>query len=643
MLPFHWEGHLGRHILAIAIGVVVSATAGTVILIAAIVSLAPEIDGNADLYALNQPPAYSFVDAKGVEIGHHGPVVGERLKLADMPPFLPAAFLAMEDRNFYDHGGIDPRGVVRAAVANYQSGATVQGGSTITQQLVKILFLTPERSFERKLREIGGAWELERKLSKEQILELYLNRIYLGSGAYGVDGAARVYFGKSAKDVNIAEAALLAALTRAPSVYTPHRDAALARQRAQMVLDVMVETGTVAPSVAEQAKKKPAVMVAEKPQSDRYYFFDAATEEVQRLVPGADGDLVIRTTFDPGLYAVARGAIQGVMATPRARRLRASQVSVVAMEPNGAVRALIGGRNYSISQFNRATQAKRQPGSAFKPFVYLAAMEKGMTPDSIRGGVTLNNALVHSRNSVALALQQSVGTRKVIGAAERMGFMSDLRAVPSLALGTSEVTNLELTGAYAGFASGGWKATPYFVVEARKPNGEIVYRHADTRTRIVDQEILLDMNAMMFDVIEVGTAEAARLADHEAAGKTGTSNDYRDAWFVGYTPQLVTGVWVGNDDFSPMKGVTGGMLPAEIWKRFMTTALKNKAYVPLPRSIPALVVEPKPVPPMAYEYKRDPYYSAGARPPPPDPYYNPYYGQRPYYGSGLNYDSRFRR
>ena len=332
------------------------------------------------------------------------------------------------------------------------------------------------------------------------------------------------------------------------------------------------------------------------------------------------------------------------MATPRARRLKAYEVSLVAMEPDGAVRALIGGRNYSLSQFNRATQAKRQPGSAFKPLVYLAAMESGLTPDSIRGGVTLTNALAHSRNSVALNLQQSVGTRKVTRAAERMGINSELRAVPSLALGTSEVTNLELTGAYAAFASGGWKATPYFVTEARRPNGERVYRHAEAKSLAVDHEILLDMNAMMFEVIEEGTAKAARLTRHEAAGKTGTSNANRDAWFVGYTPQLVTGVWVGNDNFSPMNGVTGGMLPAEIWKRFMTPALKNAKYVPLPRSVPAPVLEPEPTPPMAYEYEysRDPYYSAGAYwPPQPhsnntaarrsalaDPYYDPYYNSR---------------
>ena len=283
---------MGRRILTIAIGVVVSAAAGAVILIAAIVSMAPEIDGHADLYALNRPPAYSFVDAKGIEIGHYGPVVGERLRLANMPSFLPAAFLAMEDRNFFDHGGVDPRGVARAALANYRSGTTVQGGSTITQQLVKILFLTPERSFDRKLREIGRAWELKRKLSKEKILELYLNRIYLGSGAYGVDGAARVYFGKSAKDVTLAEAALLAALTRAPSTYSPHRDAALATQRAGLVLDALVETGAVKQAAAELARNKPATMVAVKTQSDRYYFFDATTEEIRRLAP-SEGDLVI--------------------------------------------------------------------------------------------------------------------------------------------------------------------------------------------------------------------------------------------------------------------------------------------------------------------------------------------------------------
>lgn len=543
-----------RRMVKIAGGVVGVGVVGALAVFGTINAYRPSIDPHADLYALQRPIAYTFVDAKGAIVGHHGAIVGERLKLADLPDFLPAAFLAMEDRKFYAHRGVDWRAMVRAFLVNTRAGDTVQGGSTITQQLVKILFLTPERTVDRKLREIGGAWTLEASLSKDQILELYLNRIYLGSGAYGVDGAARTYFGKSARDVTLSEAAMLAALTRSPSAYTPRHDLQQARARANIVLGAMLEAGLYDPEAIKAAKAAPATTSNRSTELARAYFFDAAAEEVRRLIPGETHDLIVLTTFDAELQNAANAAVEGVLTAKSASASRASQASLVAMEPNGAVRALVGGRDYAASQFNRATQAKRQPGSAFKAFVYLAAMESGASPWDYRtygdSDVTLADGIARSLNSVATNLQQEVGTKNVIRAAEKMGIRSGLRAVPSLALGTSEVTPLELTGAYAGFASGGYKVTPYFVVEARTPDGDVVYRlDAPLAPRVIRENISLNMNAMLLGVVETGTARAARIADRDVAGKTGTSNDYRDAWFVGYTPQMVTGVWLVNDGF----------------------------------------------------------------------------------------------
>ncbi len=563
------------------------------VLVAVIYRVQPDIDPSQDLYALNRPPAFTFLDKDGNRIGHHGPHVGERVMLSELPPYVPAAFLAMEDRQFYEHQGIDPKAIVRALIADWKAGEAVQGGSTITQQLVKILFLTPERTIDRKIREIGGVWTLEEHLTKDQILELYLNRIYLGSGAYGVDGASRVYFGKSARDLTLAEAAMLAALTRAPSAFTPRHDLEAAQLRSKVVLDAMYAAGLIAADDVVAAAANPAVLVEPSGDLSRTYFFDAAAEEVKRLLPYVRGDLTVLTTFDPAMQDMARDTVNAVLER-QGETSDASQAALVSLSPDGAIRALIGGRDYAESQFNRVTQATRQPGSSFKPFVYLAALEDGLRPWTPRSGaainidgyrpanygnrnwgmLTLEDALVHSVNTVAVRVGEEVGFDKVAAVAKRLGVNSELSITPSLALGASEVTPLEMTGAFAAIANGGFRATPYSVVEVRNPQGRLVYkRSAAASPRVVSEQLAGYMSDMMREVVRRGTAREADIPGFAVSGKTGTSSSWRDAWFIGYTPQYVTGVWVGNDNFTAMNRITGGMLPSEIWHDFMVGAL----------------------------------------------------------------------
>ncbi|HEY1612282.1 MAG TPA: PBP1A family penicillin-binding protein [Rhizomicrobium sp.] len=557
---------------------------------------APTLDLSKDLYTANRPVAFTFLDAQDQIVGHRGAVVGDRLTLGEMPPYLPAAFIAMEDRSFYENEGIDVRGLVRATLVNLRAGHVVAGGSTITQQTAKIIFLNPRRTFSRKIEELLDAAALQKSLNKKQILELYLNRIYLGSGAYGVDGAAHVYFGKSARDLTLAEAAMLATLTRAPSAFSPRRDLEAAQMRADHVLRAMIETGAITQAQADDARARPAVISDRTIADARNFYMDTAAEEALRLI-ASDGtphssDLVVHTTLEPKIEEGARHALAHTL-DAHGRREHASEGAVVVMKPDGAVSALIGGRDYDASVFNRATQAKRQPGSAFKPFVYLAALENGISPWDTRsdgpvdidgwtptnyggrsyGTVTLATALARSINTVTAGLAQEVGITSVVDAAHRCGITSPLAANASLALGTSEVTPLELTAAYATFASGGLKAAPYFVREVDDSTGQVLYRRKQTTPeRVIASHVDRDLTAMLYGVVEEGTGRSAALSGHQAAGKTGTTQDYHDAWFVGFTTDYVAGVWIGNDDSSPMRGVTGGSLPASVWKSVMVVA-----------------------------------------------------------------------
>jgi penicillin-binding protein 1A len=571
---------------------------------------APPLNPHIDLYAVNRPLAFTFLDATGQEVGHRGAVVGERLHLEDMPPYLPAAFIAMEDRRFYVHNGIDPVGLARALLIDLRAGHWAAGGSTISQQTAKIVYTGQERTMSRKLTELMDAASLEQSLSKKQILELYLNRIYLGSAAYGVDGAAHVYFGTSARNLSLAQAAMLATLTRAPSVFSPRRDLAAAQERASHVLDAMVETGAITRQAADDAKAHPALVVDRTSVDARNFFLDTAADQALKLaaVNGTQptADLIVHTTMEPKLEEGARIAATDVIGK-YGRKDKVHEAAVVMMKPDGAVSALIGGVDYDVSTFNRAIQARRQPGSAFKPLVYLAAMEAGISPWDTRddepvdingyqpanfgnhqyGTLTLADALAHSVNTITVNLGQEVGIDKVIGAARRTGIASPLTPTPSLALGTSVVTPLELTSAYAAFANGGYRVYPYFVSEVDLADGKVLYhRRAPDPQRIIDAQVNRDMLAMMWNVIATGTGTSASLNPREAAGKTGTTQNSQDAWFVGFTTDYVAGVWVGNDDNSATRGVTGGTLPAMIWKSAMRTAEKGLPLKPLDRSPP---------------------------------------------------------
>jgi penicillin-binding protein 1A len=570
---------------------------------------AAPIDASKDLYSVNRPVAFTFLDAAGHDVGHRGALVGDRLTLEQMPAYLPAAFIAMEDRNFYHHNGIDPKGLMRAIYLDIRARHMVAGGSTITQQTAKIIFTSQERTFSRKMQELMEAAALEKALSKKQILELYLNRIYLGSGAYGVDGAARVYFNKSARDLTLSEAAMLATLTTAPSVFSPRRDLAAAQTRAKIVLHAMLKDGAITKDDADKAAASPAI-VADRTQNDaRNFYLDTAADEATKLVAGTGGnppssDLVVHTTLEPALDEAARHAVARVLNT-KGPKAHASEAAVVVMKTDGAVAALIGGRDYDESTFNRATQAHRQPGSAFKPFVYLAALENGISPWDVRddgpvdidgwtptnfggrsyGSLTLASALAHSVNTITASLAQEVGISSVVEAAQRCGISSPLEQNASLALGTSEVTPLELTTAYATFASGGLRVYPYFVTEVDDSSGHVLYRRKTPEpNRVVASHIDKDLVMMLNGVVTGGTGRGAAIANHQAAGKTGTTQDYHDAWFVGFTADYVAGVWVGNDDSSPMRNVTGGTLPADIWKGVMSFAEKPLASTPLDMS-----------------------------------------------------------
>ena len=567
-------------------------------------------DPGTDLYAVNRPIAFTFLDAGGNDVGHRGAVVGERLHLEDMPAYLPAAFIAMEDRRFYSHRGIDPRGLMRALFVDLRARHFVAGGSTISQQTAKIVYTNQQRTMSRKLTELMDAAGLEKALSKKQILELYLNRIYLGSASYGVDGAARVYFGASARHVTLAQAAMLATLTRAPSVFSPRRDLLRAQQRASLVLDAMVDTGAITEQEAADARAHPAIVIDRASLDARNFFLDTAADQAKALAvrdgSAPNGDLIVHTTLEPKLQEAARMAATHAIAQ-FGKRQRVGEAAVVMMKLDGAVSALLGGVDYQNSVFNRATQARRQPGSAFKPFVYLAAMEAGISPWDQRdddavdingykpenfgnheyGTMTLADALAHSVNTITVNLAQEVGVPKVVAAAKRLGIASPLEANASLALGTNEVTPLELTGAYAAFANGGYRVTPYFVTEVDDNGGKVLYRRQPPAPqRVIDAGVDRDMLAMLWGVVTFGTGNAASLKPREAGGKTGTTQDSKDAWFVGFTTDYVTAVWVGNDDNRPTRGITGGALPAQIWREAMRTAESDKPLKGLDRSPP---------------------------------------------------------
>lgn len=551
-------------------------------------------------------PSLTFVDARGETVATYGDLFGGLVRLEEMPPWLPMAVLATEDRRFYSHFGIDLRGIARAAVANFQAGRVVQGGSTITQQLAKNVFLDNDRSAARKIREALLALWLERKFTKDQILTLYLNRVYLGAGTYGVEAAARRYFGKSARAVNAHEAAIVAGLLKAPSRFAPTANMARAKGRAAEVLDNMVEAGFMTAEQRAAAGALPiAVPAASVAHRGNRYYTDWLLEQVQGFVGFADKDLTIVTTIDQRLQRGAEAALEDILAR-EGPRADVEQGAAVIMSPDGAVRALVGGRDYAKSQFNRATEARRQPGSAFKTFVYLAAAERGLKPDDtvldapikiqnwqprnfdgrFSGDISVRDAFARSVNTAAIRIAQQAGIDNVVRTAQRLGIDSPLRRDLSLALGTSEVTLMELTAAYAPFANGGNGVIPYAILEIRDAGGSVLYRRQGSGPgQVVSRAALAAMTDLTAANVRVGSGRAAAI-DRPVGGKTGTTQDYRDAWFVGFTADYVAGVWFGNDDRDDMERITGGTLPARLWRTVMLEAHRGLPVRPLPGQVP---------------------------------------------------------
>jgi penicillin-binding protein 1A len=560
----------------------------------------PPID---QLVVPKRPPNIAIVSEEGTLLANRGDTGGANVHLAELPAYLPKAFIAIEDRRFYAHWGIDPLGILRALASNVVGRGGMQGGSTLSQQLAKNLFLTQERTLARKIQEAVLAVWLEHKFSKDQILELYLNRVYFGSGAFGVEAAAQKYFGHSARYVSVAEAAILAGLMKAPTRLAPNRNLVAAVERAEQVIIAMAQEGYITEPMAKVALAHPAQAIREKGSGSVNYAADYVMDQLDDTVGAIDGDIVVTTTLSAPLETDAEKALTDVL-DAKATLYGVNQGALVAIDPDGAVRALIGGRNYAGSQFNRAVVAKRQPGSAFKPFVYLTALERGLTPDSVRedapinvkgwrpenysheyfGQVTLTKALALSLNTVAVRLGLEVGPAAIIKTARRLGITSPLQSNASIALGTSEVTPLELVSAYAPFANGGIGVAPYVISKVSTVAGKLLYQHKSTDNgRVIEPQYVAMMNEMMEQTLVIGTAHKAQLpAGWQAAGKTGTSQDWRDAWFVGYTSHLVAGVWLGNDDNSPTKKASGANLPVEIWSKFMLAAHEGVVPAGLP-------------------------------------------------------------
>jgi penicillin-binding protein 1A len=560
------------------------AVAGLGIVLAIYASDLPDVHQVA---GLKKRPGVTLLAYDGTVLTQSGDLYGNTLAVSELPPNLVHAVVAIEDRRFYHHFGVDPIGLTRAMLTNSRRGYTAQGGSTLTQQLAKNMFLTPQRTFKRKLQEALLALQLERYYTKDQILTGYLNRVYLGAGAFGVDAAAKTYFGKPATQLNLQESAIIAGLLKAPSKYSPANDMDAALARAELVLRAMHNEGYISDQemLAALAGGAPD-MHPPSITKNSHYIADWAIQQAQGYIGAIDRDVVVLTTIDPRLQRLAEAKIDETLSGP-AVKLKASQGALVAMTPDGAVRAMVGGRDYAESQFNRATQGERQPGSAFKPFVYLAALENGLRPDSLVDDAPIRLGTWSPENF-------EPGFKGQIPAREALAESVNTAAVRvrdlSIALGTSDVTLLELTGAYAAFANGGYGVLPHTIERVTDNTGKVLYqRQGGGPGLVAAPESIAELNSMMMDVIAYGTGKAAKL-DRPAAGKTGTSQDYRNAWFVGFTADLVTGVWFGNDDNSPMKKVTGGMLPAHTWHDFMMAANTNWA----PRDLPALAHMPSP-------------------------------------------------
>jgi penicillin-binding protein 1A len=558
----------------------------------------PPFSGTGDIWNRGREYAMTFTDSNGEIIGQRGIKQNDAIPLDEIPPAMINAVLATEDARFYDHFGVDVIGTLRAIIRNARANGVKQGGSSITQQVAKNLFLSPEKTIRRKVNEAFLSMWIEARLSKNEILKLYLDRSYLGGGNYGVEAASQFYFGKSVRDINLSESAVLAGLFKAPTNYAPHKNPEASKVRTNVVLFRMLDAGFINQGELLQARRAPAQIVQQTISQSPNWFLDWAYQDTLDVMDkqGLKGQFVVevKTTIDHKLQDASQLILNDVVDHIGPEK-NFSQASSITMSPDGAIRAIVGGREYEESQFNRAVSAQRQPGSSFKPFVYLTALLHGYTPESkvldgpvsvgnwspknyeagYAGNVTLTTALAHSYNSVPVRLMIDVGRPEIIKTAHLVGIQATLETWAPMVLGTSALTLIDLTTGYATFASGGKLARPYAVLEIHKPNGDLIYSRATNesdREQVVPEEKIAELNTMLKAVVDYGTATKARLGFEPQAGKTGTNQSYRDAWFIGFTAHHVTGVWVGNDDFTPMDRVTGGLVPAPTWKRIMDVA-----------------------------------------------------------------------
>ncbi|WP_041798848.1 transglycosylase domain-containing protein [Rhodopseudomonas palustris] len=621
-----YVGHWKRWVFIEPLSEAATMGAGGLLVLLALAQPAFRETGDED-WLKKSDLAVSFLDRYGNPIGNRGIKHNDSIPLEDFPDNLIKATLATEDRRFYDHFGIDVAGTARALVTNAQAGGVRQGGSSITQQLAKNLFLSNERTLERKVNEAFLAIWLETRLTKNEILKLYLDRAYMGGGTFGADGAAHFYFNKSVRDVNLAEAAMLAGLFKAPTKFAPHINLPAARARANVVLDNLVDAGFMTEGQVFGARRNPASVVDRRDENSPNYYLDWAFEEVRKIVETfpksyTERVFVVRTTIDMNVQRAAEAAVENQL-RQFGRDYHATQAAAVLSDLDGGVRAMVGGRDYGSSQFNRAVDAYRQPGSSFKPYVYTTALLNGFKPTSIvvdgpvcignwcpqnyghsySGSVTLTQAITRSINVVPVKLSITLGGKagpkagraKIVEVARRFGIKAPLIDTPSLPIGSTEVTVLEHAVAYATFPNKGKAPTPHAVLEVRTGAGDLVWRFdrdGPKQKQAIPASVAADMAGMMSHVVSEGTARRAALDGIPTAGKTGTTNAYRDAWFVGYTGNFSCAVWYGNDDYSPTNRMTGGSLPAQTWRDIMIAAhqgveIKELAGVGMGTRLPA--------------------------------------------------------
>ncbi len=562
------------------------------------------------LYKPNRPVSIQIVDRYGRDLLVRGANAKAPVKIAALPPHVIQAVLATEDRRFYSHVGVDPIGLARAMAENIKAGRVVQGGSTLTQQLVKNIFLTPEQTLRRKTQEVMLAIALEQNFTKDEILEMYLSRIYFGGGTWGLEAASQSFFSKPASQLSLSEGAMLAGVLQAPSRFNPISNKDATAQRTANVINSMKTAGYINRWDHYAALQNPITIRAQHYDNSANYFADWIWPEIETRIGLPREDIIVQTTLDKDAQNLANRAVQAHLNPEK----KADEAALIAMDGNGAVRAMVGGRSYSASQFNRAVQAKRQPGSAFKPFVYLAAFQSGLTPWDIRndreitigdwtpqnfnktfkGDMTLEAALSQSINTIAVSLAEEIGRNRVIKTANNFG-LTQIAPLRSLALGAQVTTPLTLTEAYLPFANWGKANKAFGILTISTANGTPLYeRRTPEEQRVINNQNLGHMNRVMMHSVRQGTGRRAYIDGHDIGGKTGTTNDFRDAWFMGYTGDLVTGIWVGADDNSPMNAVAGGSIPAKIFQDYMTAELKEKTPVPLPISRVPLVKPEKP-------------------------------------------------